>query len=61
MLGATLFGVSIASYWLLLENLCFFWTVVVVALKEEATVLAAQVYATFFTLDVEIYGCGLLI
>ncbi len=32
-----------------------------VALKEEATVLAAQVYAAFFTLDVETYGCGLFI
>jgi hypothetical protein len=34
---------------------------VVVVLKEDATVLAAQVDAAFFTLDVEIYGYGLLI
>ena len=33
----------------------------VVALKEDATVLTAAVDATFFTFDVEIYGWGLLI
>ena len=33
----------------------------VVALKDDATVLTAAVDAAFFAIDVEIDGCGLLI